>query len=279
VRWISSLRNFSRALFIPSFTMATLMLLGTAALAAQTNDECTPTPTVASDLPGVNWHDSQKQIRDQYPYPEHKEYSAREIESLIVRPTSATELFQNFKVAFDRQLIVQRHFFETRVLTKFFNAYSVEWAESRNQYEIDKRGIVKVKQGPLLGYQISLRLELAGLSNGMARNPDHLLHVGHLDALSDGSALPIKIKTVINIFGPPPFTYRGACIDDSEPDPRCKGIVSYDNAPTAPNIGGDRFDLDVRSESPERFFAGWRGRQRFLCNEDELRSIRLQEAY
>ena len=56
-----------------------------------------------------------------------KEYSAGEIGAMFERPTTVHQLLQNLKFAMDRDLLLQRAFYEDQNLLKFFNGSAVTW--------------------------------------------------------------------------------------------------------------------------------------------------------
>jgi hypothetical protein len=270
------------------------MMANSASADIQTNDECTPTKTIQLDLPGFNWRDSEKQDRDRYGAQGQRDYSVVELESMISRPNTVTELLQNFKIAVDRDLVTQRHFFETRVMQKFFNSSSVTWSSEAHgrARSIVRSGVIKPVRGPFDGYQIKVQLVLdeVPVANVEAyrRLPDHLHRHGTVDLafLIEHRPAPVAVKSVVDIFGPPPLALRQSCPEAAKPDPGCKGVMVYDYSqreiPGA--LGGNTIEFEVRKDAVERVFSGWErrtaeGRQRFLCDEDELRHISVDQRY
>jgi len=275
-----------RTLLIP----AMLFTFDVPTASANTSDQCTPTQTIQLDLPDVNWHDSEKQIRDLYPAPAQKEYGAVELASLFTLPSTRTELLQNFKLAFDRQLFAQRNFFDSRVLRRFFNASSVTWTRwfekpDPNQRFLGREGVAEVKRGPLVGAKIEVKLELERASKVPdGGHPDGFSHLGSIDVVLNSQDSPIEVKSITEVFGPPPFTFRDLCPYSSERDPRCKGTMDYDIDPTRAIGGGDRIEFGIKRAAVERFYPDWErrtaaGRSRFLCDEDELWGISLHQVY
>lgn len=268
-----------------------LFTVGIAAASTDTSDLCTPTQTIQLDLPHFNWLDSEKQIRDRYPAPAQKEYSTAELESMFALPNTASELLLNFKMAFDRQLFAQLNFFDSRVLRKFFNASSVTWSRwfetpDKKQLFLGREGLVKVVRGPLVGAKVEVKLELELASKGIPDrdHPDGYFHLGSIDVVLNNKDAPIEVKSITEVFGPPPFTFRDTCPYSSEPDPRCKGTMDYDIDPTRAIAGGDRIEFGIKRTAVERFYPGWdrrtaEGRSRFLCDEDELWGISLHQLY
>jgi hypothetical protein len=275
--------------------LTALMLLNTASADIETNDQCTPTKTIQLDLPGFNWREVEQQDRDRYSSQGQRDYSAAELESMITRPSTVTELLQNFKKAVDRNLVTQRHFFETRVINKFFNASWVTWSneESPGRTKIIVRsGVVNPVPGPFKGYQIKVHLVLDEISpvdaEAYHHHPDHVSRHGtiDLDLLTEHRGPPVTVKSVVDTFGPPPLALRQSCVDGAEGDPGCKGRMAYDYSereiPGA--LGVNKTEFELRKDAVERFFSGWdrrtaEGRQRFLCDEDELRRISVDQEY
>jgi hypothetical protein len=264
---------------------AALTLLNSASADIQTNNQCTPTKTIQLDLPNTNWRDAEQQIRARYGSAGLHYYSVAELEKMITRPTTATQLLQNLKIAVDRELLTQRNFFETPVLDKFFNASSVSWSDQRMSEVFQRNGVAKLFNGPFAGYEVKVQMTLIPRADQQAHDQhrDHFAHWGTLDLVVEQSGLPITVKAVADAFGPPPFAYGGVCPNGSEPDPECKGTMSYDFAARqAAGVPGDRIEFAIRADAIPRYFPGWErrtaeGRQRFLCDEDKLRGISLRQ--
>lgn len=269
---------------------------GSLSQSTQYSNACTPTKTIQFDFPDFNWRDAEMRDRNKYGPQKYHTYGAQELSGMIARPQTVEQLLRNLKVAVDRDLVEQQGFFDTKVLTKFFGASSVKWTINQlDAGSTEKSGTVELSHGPFDGYQVTVRMVRMPIAkeNSAYSNhaPEHVRRSATIDIHVNNSRAAIKVLTVVEVFGMPPLAVRGCSetLHGGQPAATtnftCKGKMHYDYSKldfAAAIMGENVTTFVVRKDLMERRSTLWsprdiKGRQSFLCDEDEVRDIELRQ--
>jgi hypothetical protein len=248
---------------------------------------CTPTKTFTLDAPNADWRMSEQRDRGKY-NTATRALSAAEIVAMVERPKTAEQLLQNIKTAVDRDLLVQKGFYETQVLIKFFAASSIDWHKPKSPWVSQRVATLNFEKSAFEGLHGYARLGRSHTvePDGRSTGQEHDFVQGAINLHMDKPGIAMLVKSVTDVFGMPILAYK-KCGDSgfghgpSKDDPTCKGQIIYTYSkkdfPSA-SLAINQADLTVRLDAVERRSPTWdlrsaEGRQRFLCDEDELRDI------
>jgi hypothetical protein len=244
---------------------------------------CTPTKTITLDAPNLDWQAAEQHDRERYDSPNRKILTGVEIAAMFQRPKNVEELLLNIKQAVDRDLLVQSAFYKTAVLSEFFAASAISWKTEKG-VGVRQTATLIFHNPPFTGLYGYATLTRHSLSSG-AQVVEHLVG-GQIRLRFENLAAPLVVRTVVNTFGMPILAYKGCGqpgyghVPDQD-DPTCKGRMIYTyskrdfpSALLAINQAEFKIRLDaVERRSPTWDYRSAEGRQRFLCDEDELRDI------
>jgi hypothetical protein len=282
------------AIFILAWTPMGLMDVVSAQVPNnQVSANCTPTKTINLDAPNADWWTAEQRDRERYNTTAQTQYSATEVSAMFERPRTVKQLLLNVKTAVDRDLLVQNGFYETPVLMKFFGASAIAWQEKPRFGGASQRVATLTFGEPafasLQGYAKLMRSHIA--QHDVTPNnhvEKHTYNQGEISLRVAKFETVISVRAVVDIFGMPIQAHRG-CGDTSfghglsSDDPTCKGQIFYTyskkDLPSA-LLAINQTEFTVRLDSKERKSPTWdlrsaEDRQRFLCDEDELRDISI----
>jgi hypothetical protein len=256
-------------------------------LDTQGGADCTPTKTITLDAPSADWRMSEQQDRERYITKGRTNLSGAAIAAMVERPQTVKQLLENMKIAVDRDLLVQKRFYDTAVLMRFFAATSIAWHKPESPWASQKVASLSFEGSSFAGLNGQATFGRSHIAEHAASNSkDHNFVQGQISLHTGSSGLGIPVHAVSNVFGMPILSHRG-CGDSgfghgpSSEDSTCKGQMIYtyskNDFPLA-FLTVNQTEFTVRRDLVERRSATWdlrsaEGRQRFLCDEDQIGDI------
>jgi hypothetical protein len=207
--------------------------------------------------------------------------------ALFSRPENVTQLLQNLKLAYDKDLLLEPGFYDAANLAKFFAGTTVTWNEPRGilPTEPSVQDIVVTSDGKVLPHiTIELRRTCWLEVRFEAPNrylPDHVKEAGAV-ALQVGDAPGFTLGVVKGVFGPPSTQGMNYGYVDDGPGvvPTNKGSLIYRDRDKETRAGSEietaKVTFVVKLDPPATSDAQ-RQLQAVLNDSDSLDEIWLHE--
>jgi hypothetical protein len=169
---------------------------------------------LASDKPAFN------------PPPESlKQYSAKEINTMVERPTTVSQLLRNIKVVMDRDLLLQQGFFDDANLVKFFNGTHITRRKQKSDSEVSEKLYPAPTVVTVTSAAFPKMIVKTYLANHDSRSP-----TSHELVIEAGHVPGFTASEVMSAFGPPSEKEfdTGELTDGHSQTPLTKGSYKYE---------------------------------------------------
>jgi hypothetical protein len=258
--------------------------------AKQDGSTCTPTHTISLDAPNLDWRSAEQHDRQRYGSATHQTLTSADINAMFQKPKNLEELLLNIKVAVDRDLLVQSEFYDNSVLERFFAASAISW-ETVSGYGVRKTGTLSFDDPTFAGIHGEVILGRAYQVSSDAHTEEYMRQ-GVIRLRLDKPEASMAVRSIVNTFGMPILAFKG-CVQSGNghgpdiEDPTCKGKIIYTYSkrefPQALLVANET-EFKIRLGANERRSLTWDyrtpdGRQRFLCDEDELQDISVHQLF